>query len=763
MRKVFDYAYVSRALALILIGAGLLKAMDLGAPLWSNGANWFDILHPIGEVLFGLWLLIGLYSRTSWFLSGALFVTFLAISLNKALSGNPSCDCLGAIQVSPWYSVAFNIVALSLLILAHPAAKTQSALVRPRLVGFALIAVPLAAAIPVGSRFFHNGTDAAQLHALAVSPQPEQWVGQQLPLMPVINIRDQLQRGEWLVMFYHGNCQPCREAIPQFLALAHEYSSRSTPIRLALIEVPPLDKNDAGSRSESFVRGQLSGMNRSPIRTPLFVHLRESVVSKVSDVPDRGLADESNAPNSQSGYLFPDYMKARRELFLKEIACGPLALIAVLNHLEVKLTPQENEELLAVAGSRGTDMLQLKQLAEARGLRTLGVAISTSGLRRLGLPAIVHLNDVGFAAITGYSKEGLRVVFPLAAPGILPDDVFEMAFGKTGNALLLSRSEIPARRLRLTPSDPGPPASGPHLRLSRSMLTAGRTHSRAWEAETTVHNDGMVDLEIIELTPLCQTFTATVERKRIPPGESTVLRARGRHSGIGDFNCAISVLTNQNDAVPLRIPIRGYVETPVCFEQPGITLRGVRPNEKRSLQVPFIWSPDIQLAKLMVKAPRGAPIEARIQRNDQGNAVLTVNWLETAETGMKNYQIDVGKFETKDSVSTPLLVAVDVVPSLRVEPESLSIRATDLTKGRWSRRVVVQADTAFDGAPSVTWSDTRLTRAIKLKHTQINALTSALEFELNESVEAAVLKDSAAVKLSFPGKGEFEVRLVLLQ
>src|SRR5260370_32568254 len=118
------YALVAMALGAVLLSAAALKAWSLRdgenpllAP-WNSRA--LPILLVLLELAWGLWLLTGLFARWTRLATLALFALFFEVSLYQVLSAAPTCDCLGAVSASPWFTLVFDAVAISALPVLQP-------------------------------------------------------------------------------------------------------------------------------------------------------------------------------------------------------------------------------------------------------------------------------------------------------------------------------------------------------------------------------------------------------------------------------------------------------------------------------------------------------------------------------------------------------------------------------------------------------------------------------------------------------------------
>lgn len=116
----FFYPIVSRVAAVVLLIAGGLKMMDFLSGLTPASSWWVAIFSTAFELLFGFWLLIGLYPRWSRLVALASFAVFLNVALVGALQGRASCGCFGNASVQPWYAVTLDALMFAGLLLSPP-------------------------------------------------------------------------------------------------------------------------------------------------------------------------------------------------------------------------------------------------------------------------------------------------------------------------------------------------------------------------------------------------------------------------------------------------------------------------------------------------------------------------------------------------------------------------------------------------------------------------------------------------------------------
>lgn len=148
------YRYLGVILGLLVLVAAALKAHDLigNRTIASGVFSSRTVLLIIVEVEFflGLWLLTGLYPRSSWRVA---FACFFGFSLFNLFGGEASCSCFGSLSVTPAIALSIDGTAICALLHCRPLANPSSTLSSnpPRLVLAAilcsLIAIPIALAV----------------------------------------------------------------------------------------------------------------------------------------------------------------------------------------------------------------------------------------------------------------------------------------------------------------------------------------------------------------------------------------------------------------------------------------------------------------------------------------------------------------------------------------------------------------------------------------------------------------------------------------
>lgn len=279
------FTVVRILLGVILLAAAILKGHQAATqPLAEDSLfsmRWFVTAQVLGEYVFALLLLAGVYARQVRWLAIVLFAAFAVVSAFEWAGGAESCGCFGSVQVPPYITMLFDILACVALVLCRPADRvspntSDSAAVSsrdgsyaPRLAG--VVVLSLLGGIPAGiamATFTPNRIDAQgnivsarQRQSPATtqaevadtdaettadrgtkSPpvvllEPQEWVGTRWPLLRHVDIADRLAAGTWLVVIHHHDCSTCEEAIPMYQFWARDTSADT--LQVAFVEMPP--------------------------------------------------------------------------------------------------------------------------------------------------------------------------------------------------------------------------------------------------------------------------------------------------------------------------------------------------------------------------------------------------------------------------------------------------------------------------------------------------------------------------------------------
>lgn len=285
-------AWLCAALGAVLLTTAALKGHSLltdfvpGKTLLLSRPVQFVIVEL--ELGIGLWLVSGV--GLVWAArAGAVFFTALAGASGWLLaSGAECCGCLGRLAVSPWFSFAFNLAAITALSVA-PTPPPDEEPSRPgRVLTLSALFVFLGVLLPVAG--WQEPVPAGRSRTLGapgalVVLDTENWAGGTLPVVDHIDVGERLRQGTWTIIFYHRDCPRCQQLIEKLAGqkVGGQY--------IALIEVPPLNGQAEGPVPEGgWTRGRLSTSRRWVVDTPKAVRVQDGIVQWAgSDLANAGL------------------------------------------------------------------------------------------------------------------------------------------------------------------------------------------------------------------------------------------------------------------------------------------------------------------------------------------------------------------------------------------------------------------------------------------------------------------------------------------
>jgi hypothetical protein len=236
--------------AAVLLAAASLKLYQVVTDVRLGviyGSRVVEVALAEYEFLLAAWLLSGIGSRLARTVALLTFVAFAAYSCYMGLRGEASCGCFGNIRVNPWWTFGLDLWLVLLLLSRRPNLTRLGLESRQRLFRLS-VATGAFLIFTAGSLLLSmmrppllqssEGVSVARSNFVLL--EPEKWVGRAFPLHEDIELRDseRLQRGSWVLLFYHADCPTCRRVIGQYERLAAKYKNASKPIEIALIEVP---------------------------------------------------------------------------------------------------------------------------------------------------------------------------------------------------------------------------------------------------------------------------------------------------------------------------------------------------------------------------------------------------------------------------------------------------------------------------------------------------------------------------------------------
>jgi thiol-disulfide isomerase/thioredoxin len=277
---------------LVLIVASVLKIHQLlTEPIISKGfwESWlfFVIQIPL-ELGLGIWLVSGLFRKAAWMIAVLAFGLFIAVTLQKGLTGAESCGCFGRVKVNPWITLLVIDIPLFLgLVIFRPKGLKLLPPPWPKAAHFFGVAIPtfIAFSVIIPLLIFNKPADKTEKYEVV---KPEEWIRKEKQaykewsMLKHIDIADSLRSNVAIVMFYSTECETCHEAIPLYDRMGRDMAGNEDSIRFAFIEVPPY-----ASKQDSLVpddtpclRGKLDSSKRWFIQTPLVVVVKDGVAVK---------------------------------------------------------------------------------------------------------------------------------------------------------------------------------------------------------------------------------------------------------------------------------------------------------------------------------------------------------------------------------------------------------------------------------------------------------------------------------------------------
>lgn len=316
LSKMTGYDVVRVVLGTTLLTAAALKGHQLATePVVGAGlsdSRWFLIGVVEFELLFGLWLLAGIYAKWTWIAACLCFGCFAAVSLSQALAGDASCGCFGKLPIDPWYTFALDVAAVMALLnsCAEDGESQLAARVKDSLRGYGgrkffwgvghplhrvvgVVGVSLAVGIPgallmASYRPASLGSDDEIVgYSRIVLLEPQEWVGERFPLFNQIDVGNRLARGAWVLVLYHLNCPKCHEVIAKYERMASDSGDQPDRPRVALVEVPQAGASREGLvvSNPACVMGRLNESQEWFVSTPVVLSLENAIVTKLSEEP----------------------------------------------------------------------------------------------------------------------------------------------------------------------------------------------------------------------------------------------------------------------------------------------------------------------------------------------------------------------------------------------------------------------------------------------------------------------------------------------
>jgi len=365
-------------LAVIFFIAAALKAHQLlSEPVLAEdvfSARSFQIFQVEFELVLGIWLLSGLFKKAAWLAALLCFCGFSIVTLYKAITGCESCGCFGWLHVNPWLTLfAIDLPAVAALIIFRPELRLnlrQKSLTNvfyefltppPKKAGFTITAALTISILAVTTPILIKNKPANATASYEVL-EPETWVGKRLTILDDIDIGPELEKGNWLILFYHHDCPDCRVAIRKYRKLPRI----SKDLNVAFIEVPPYGPAIVPDNVHCKT-GKLQNNKQWFITTPATVILKDAKVKSAweAQAPDIKDIYPGFAIHSVSGKrdFHPEYLSPNVEpLGLHDKYCGPYVVWHALNYYKLNIPLQHIAQRLRISKKKDfTEKMLLNQ------------------------------------------------------------------------------------------------------------------------------------------------------------------------------------------------------------------------------------------------------------------------------------------------------------------------------------------------------------------------------------------------------------------
>ena len=278
---------VEAGLGVTLLIAAVLKGRSLvfapGRTANLHGGILFLVTLIAVESLLGLWLIVvGRSVAKSRCALGCFFI-FAVVSGSQALRSARSCGCFGDVELPPEVTCGFDALACTALWLTRPRSTCGLACQSPGLAAAGRIG--LVSVVAVALPTAHVIMPAFHMAAVAGPViDPISWINKPFTLDRLINASQDWDHGQWLLIFYHYDCDECRRAIPNYAVLAAMMGDDPARLHMAFVAIPPYPPPGQDPVLQSTAYLSLSFRNQSAwaVPTPVVVALRNGTVLSVA-------------------------------------------------------------------------------------------------------------------------------------------------------------------------------------------------------------------------------------------------------------------------------------------------------------------------------------------------------------------------------------------------------------------------------------------------------------------------------------------------
>jgi hypothetical protein len=284
------HRYIELVLAAILLCAAILKADFFLHNLGHNGIrptpDEFGLgLEIVIESSIAIWMVAGWHSAIRFRYVASFFCLLAVAASVEAVRAAPSCGCFGRFQIPPKVTAIFDVTAVISLWITRQRVRPHQGR-RPLLSRvWGVIAVVCVASMYPTIMFISSSASASDRVTGSLTSDPFSWVGREFPLFDEMDQSQEMKTGRWRLIFYHFDCEECRQIIPTYLEIAKMGQTTDDRDQLAFVEVPPIAPVGKGliPTSSDWRHFNLRQDRNWMITTPMILVLKNGRVISVTE------------------------------------------------------------------------------------------------------------------------------------------------------------------------------------------------------------------------------------------------------------------------------------------------------------------------------------------------------------------------------------------------------------------------------------------------------------------------------------------------
>jgi len=259
----------------ILLTAAMLKLNSLAVASHGHIAPLLEVIVVQCEFALGVWLLTGFASELAVRIAIAVFVAFSGVALSYAFEKRDTCGCFGDLRVSPWHTLAVDIVCVAMLLCSLGGfqqwfgLRVAAMLRQASFACFMLLVCAFIVNTQIG-----NGRPGS----IAIL-EPERWIGQPLPIMDEVEAHSSLSQGNKLLVLVDGNCSVCAEAIPRYKQFAARLHASRPSYEVVIVDISLAEGKETDIETSSYRRA--SDSVKWFVKTPCEIELENGRVVSI--------------------------------------------------------------------------------------------------------------------------------------------------------------------------------------------------------------------------------------------------------------------------------------------------------------------------------------------------------------------------------------------------------------------------------------------------------------------------------------------------